>query len=118
MKSKTIVIPILNDEYKVIVCWGDSDYIGKTLKQWWYPNFDESWLIDRRGVTFHSKNCHPIIALPKEPKTGEEIGSLAHEAVHAVADIFRKIDQDIAEEVYAHSVGAIVRKILQIKNKK
>lgn len=116
---KEIVVPILNDEYKVIVCWGNSEYIRKVLKAWWYPNdFTSKMLIDRRGVCFHSEKCHPVIALPKRPKTAEEIGSLSHEAVHAVADIFRKIEQDCAEEVYAHSVGAIIRKTLSIKKSK
>jgi hypothetical protein len=71
VREREIVIPILNDEYKVIVCWGDSDYIRKVLKAWWYPNdFDNGWMIDRRGLCFHSDKCHPVIALPKQPKTG------------------------------------------------
>lgn len=112
--NKTIVVPILNNEYKVIVCWGDSIYIHRVLRQWMYPNdFSSDMLAGRRGVCFHSAMCHPVIALPKQPQTAEEIGSLSHEAVHAVADIFRKIEQDFAEEVYAHSVGAIVRKVLE-----
>jgi len=112
-KNKEIVVPILNDEYKVIVCWGDSKHIEKVLKSWEHkPDNTTSSLIDKRGACFYSKDCHPVIALPRKPKTPEEIGTLAHEATHAVSNIFEKLDERNYDEVFAHSVGAIVRKVL------
>ena len=34
MKKKEIIIPILNDEYKVIFTWGKPEQISKVLKNW------------------------------------------------------------------------------------
>lgn len=113
MKNE-IVVPILNDEYKVVVCWGTPEHITKVLKSWHYPKAKDvtSSLMDRRGVCYYSPQCHPIIALPHNPKTAEEIGTLAHEAVHAIEDIYQKISEVPTGELFAHSVGAVVRKVL------
>jgi hypothetical protein len=114
--KKEVVVPILNDEYKTIICWGNSKEVEKVLKSW-HHKFDnvEQALANRRGVCFYSKNCHPIIALPKFPRTPAEIGTLAHEATHAVRNIFEKIEEECSDETFSHSVGAIVRKVLENK---
>lgn len=113
-ENKEIVVPILNDEYKIIVCWGDSKYINKIVKSWKHERDDvNEQLLNRQGVCFYAKECHPIIALPKKPKTSEEIGTLAHEAVHAVTNIFDKIEETSNDEIFAHSVGAVVRGVLK-----
>lgn len=112
-KIKEIIIPILNDEYKVVVCFGKPKEIKKVLYSWGHKPADIVFDAEnRRGICYYTRGCHPVIALPRTPKTSTEIGSLTHEAVHAVSDIFRKIEQDSAEEVFAHSVGAIVRTVL------
>jgi len=112
--KKKIIVPILNDEYKVIVCWGNDVEVGKVLKYHGHkPEDTKSSLLGNRGVCFYSKDCHPVIALPSKPKTPEQIGTLAHEAVHAVEDIFLKISQPIGGELFAHSVGAVVRGVLK-----
>lgn len=114
MKKNELVIPILNDEYKVIVCWGDPKHIEKVLKSWGHKRDDtSSSLLKRRGVCFYAEDCHPIIALPRFPKTAEEIGTLAHEATHAIVNIFSKLDERSFDEVFAHSAGAVVRKVLK-----
>lgn len=113
MKNK-IIVPILNDEYKVVVCWGNDKEIEKVLRQYGHtPENTGSSLLGNRGVCFYSKDRHPIIAMPRKPKTAEEIGTLAHEAVHAIEDIFIKISQPIGGELFAHSVGAVVRNVLK-----
>ena len=117
MKAKTVVIDILSDEWKVIVCWGDSAYITKVLRKWQYDISQEEineHLTDLSGVTFRGHRKHPVIALPRRPRTDEEIGVLAHEATHAVKQIFRDIKEDDGEEVFALSVGAVVRKTLSV----
>lgn len=114
--KKEIIVPILNDEYKVIVCWGNPKYVEKIVKQWGHkPEDTKSSLANRRGVCFYSEGCHPIVALPSCPKTAEEIGTLAHEATHAVINVFSKIDESSYDEVFAHSVGAVVREVLKCK---
>jgi hypothetical protein len=108
MNSK-IIVPILNTEYKVIVCWGDDKHIVKVGKDYGHEVFlDESY----RGRHFYTKGCYPLIVLHKPPTTAEFIGTLAHEAVHAVESILSTIGETGAEEILAHSVGAIVRETL------
>lgn len=108
------VIPILNNEYKVIVCWGNDEFIKKTLIKWGHDTklFNLDGL---RGTTLYSKECHPVIAIRNRPKTAEELGTLSHEATHAVMDIFEKIGEKFGGEVFAHSVGAVVRETLESK---
>ena len=107
-----IEIPILNNEYKVIVCWRKEAI--KVLKDWGYPKMDlDEELKDMRGRCFWHKGCHPVIVLPKKPETPEEIGTLAHEAIHAVDYIFAMLKETSSEEVFAHSVGAVVREVLK-----
>lgn len=117
MKNKEIIIPILNSEYKAIVCWGDSKYVTKILKLWWFKLSHEEVaeeLKDRRGVTFYNGHISPpVIALPKKPKTPAELGTLAHEATHAIRFIFTQVSEESSDEIFAHSVGAIVRKVLE-----
>jgi hypothetical protein len=116
MKNE-ILIPILNDEYKVVFCWGSPADVQKVMKKHHYPQdrVDASDF-SGRGVCFYADDCHPIIAMPMKPEYPVEIGTLAHEAVHAVLNILRKIGEDGGcEEVVAHSVGAIVRKVMSTK---
>lgn len=89
------------------------------MKDWGYTRPVEQLDLDnRRGVTFYDRECHPIIVLPKYPTTAQEIGTLSHEAVHAVVNIFDKIQSKYDDEIFAHSVGAIVRKVLEQKSKR
>ena len=110
-----VVIPILNDEYKVIVMWGNLKYIKKKAKSWHHDTLsdEEMDFKNRRGMCLYKKDCHPVIILPRKPKTAQEIGTLSHEAVHAVEDIFIKIQQPTNGEVFAHSVGAVIRCTLE-----
>jgi hypothetical protein len=112
--KKEIIIPILNDEYKVIVCFGNPDRISKVLKSWGHQEHATiGGVEDRRGACFYTKGCHPVIALPRKPKTPTEIGTLAHEATHAIEYIFDAIQQEFRGELVAHSVGAVVRGCLK-----
>lgn len=114
---KEIVIPILNNEYKVIVVWGKDKFIEKVAKSWGYDNFTIDRL-PRRGRTYYHARCHPIIQLNGKPKTPEEMGTLAHEATHAVNNIWGKLDETVYDEAFAHSIGAIVREVLKFKERK
>lgn len=106
-----IIVPILNNEYKVIVCWGKEKEVNKVARGWGHKKAAID-LTNFRGQTYYTKDCHPVIALPKFPKTPEQIGTLAHEAVHAVNNIFDKVGESKTDEIFAHSVGAIVREVL------
>jgi hypothetical protein len=55
--------------------------------------------------------------MPEYPKTPEQIGTLAHEAVHAIDYIFTAMGQNDYGEVFAHSVGAVVREVLNTVKK-
>lgn len=112
--KRTIKIPVLNNEYKVIFTYGSPEEVKKVLKRNYYPMEKiENDHFTGRGVCFHWNDVHPVIALPKIPETPEEISTLAHEAVHAIDDIFFKIGETKGPEVYAHCVGAVVRAVLE-----
>lgn len=117
IKGKEVRIPVLNKDYLVVVCWGDSAYIHRVIKAWGYDDISlqdlNARLAGLRGVTFRRNHLHPVIALPKAPRGANEIASLAHEATHAVFSIFDYIGEDTGEEIFALSVGAIVRDVLE-----
>lgn len=108
-----ITVPILNNEYSVKVCWGSLDNARKTLTDLGYGEYEFLALNEKRGVTFYNPDLPPLIAVCGTPRTAEQIGTLAHEACHAVEFIFQHIGQTIGDEVFAHSVGAIVRETLK-----
>jgi hypothetical protein len=113
-----VIVPILNDEYYVVVCWGNAKEVEKILKRWYYTNYENPDM-DTRGLCFWNTGCFPVIALPRKPKTSEELATLAHEACHAVENIFDKIGEPIGGEIFAHSVGSVVRITMeQIKVRK
>ncbi len=116
-----ISIPILNDKYVVAVTWGDIKQVRKVLKRYQYPDYNDESFADKfaraYGLTFTRPDCHPVIAFPCKPKTAQQIGTLAHEATHAVVKIFDDIGERLDGEAFAHSVGAVVRITLQNKNK-
>lgn len=117
---KSLVVPVLNHEYKIVVCWGDLKHLRKTLLDHHYnPDHVTKTFLDeqtenRRGVTFREHRCYPTIWLDANLQASEAIGTLAHEAVHAVDFIFQAVDEDlIHSEIFAHSVGAVVRETLK-----
>jgi hypothetical protein len=113
MKNE-VRVPILNDEYAVIVCWGTAEEIGKVLRRHEYP--DAAHLADcisGRGSCYYRDGCRPIVAIHNPPKTPAEYGTLAHEAAHAVSNVMGAIGAKFEDEVFAHSVGAVVRLTLE-----
>ena len=118
--KKSVTVPILNHEYKVVVCWGDLKQLRKTLTDHHYnPDYvTKTMLIEqtenRRGVTFREYRCYPTIWLNADLLHTDALGTLAHEAVHAVDFIFESIDENMYHsEIFAHSVGAIVRETVK-----
>lgn len=129
--SKSVIVPIFNHEYKVVVCWGDLKHLHKTLLDHHYnpdhvtKTFLKEQTEERRGVTFRGHRCYSTIWINANLPVYEALGTLAHEAVHAVDFTFQAIDEDlIHSEIFAHSVGAIVRettkamKLLTAKDKR
>ncbi len=111
-QNKSIVIPILNWEYKAIVCWGSDKFVKRVIESWGHE-YNESLVKRGRGATVSTEKCNPVIVLHRFPKLPEEIGTLAHEATHAIDDIFHFIEEGKSREVYAHCVAAIVRETLK-----
>lgn len=57
-----------------------------------------------------------FIWMPSKPKTAEDIGFLAHEVFHAVAEIMRTIGvtfSEDSEEIYAYTIGYVMHQILE-----
>lgn len=115
-RSCEVVVPILNSEYKVIVLVSRRvDYVLEKLNSWGYgvdKEYVEEALNDRRGVTFNKPGCHPVIAV-WDLHSPELVGTLAHEATHALFYIFDKLGEPCYNhEVFSHSVGAVVREVM------
>jgi len=112
---KPRVVQVLNTEYKVVACWGSDKVLRQTLKDYHHNQSEEN--LERceysHGMCYWTEGCHPVIWLPRKPKTPSEIGTLAHEATHAVEFIFRFISEEHRGEVYAHSIGAVVREVMK-----
>jgi len=68
------------------------------------------------GLCFQGFEDHgPIIWLPKPPRTAEEIGTLAHEACHALVEMMDWMGTEIkkdTDEILCHGVGHIVSNVL------
>jgi hypothetical protein len=118
VRKNEVVIPILNDEYSVVVCWGTFDERVKALIRWGYATNDKDLIRHTKGQAFFNSKCFPLILLPHKPVSGDDAATLAHEAVHAVTDIFNFIDQSLDGEVFAHSVAAVVRMTLRKTRRK
>ena len=119
--NKEIIVPILNTAFKVTVCWGTDDFVDKVGQKWGYQKgkvYNPKGIND--GLTFYHTDepPHPIIVLRGKPKTPEQIGILVHEAVHAIEVTFKYIKEQSRDEVYAYSIEAIIKEVLNEKRAK
>jgi len=122
--NKTIEIDIFNREWYTVVVIGKEPYLKRALQKYGYPKsaLEDGALHDlgsngSQGLTFYADGLPPIIILPVFPKTSKQVSTLAHEAVHAVNDIYEKIGEEDAANchIFAVSVGTIVRAVLEKK---
>lgn len=90
----------------------------RTVKQRGYGDLDLNIFKDNDGFCLYGSKNKPLIILPGAPRSALEIGTLAHEAVHAVNHIFEWLEQPTDGEIFAYSVGAVVRETLKAVRKK
>lgn len=67
------------------------------------------------GCVFDSDGCWPILWLPAPPKSPRELGVLAHEALHAVHCMMRRLGVPLnrdTEEIWARHIDYLVTEIL------
>jgi len=105
-KLKVTKVPILNSEYSVYILQGKKEKAFSWIKSY-YGKSDISIndFEGFRGRVFYHHGYFPVIYLIS---TRHKYATLAHEAVHAINYIWEDIGEKCKEEVYAHSVGAIV----------
>jgi len=122
MNNKYYEVPILNNEYWVCVCVGkDYKELSKKLEKCfgdkYDSNFDPETFKRVRGRIFKKNNYTPYIFVNlNNCKTKiESFATLAHEACHAVDEIFTMIGDNNRDELFAHSVGAIIRGYKNLK---
>ena len=120
MKNKTnnkyCEIPILNNEYLVYVCIGkDTEEISKKLINHFEEKHNSIFKPDNfkgiRGKCYRRTGYHPYIFINLNTcKDKNQIyATLAHEACHAIDNIFYIIDDNNRDELFAHSVAAVIR---------
>ena len=111
-KNKIILIPIFNNDHMVRVCWGDEKFLAKIAKDYGLEKVEPT---ESGGRTYYFEKKHPLIVLAEVPKTDSMIGILAHEATHAMNDIYEYIEEEnwASCHIYSISVGIIVRETLR-----
>ncbi len=118
-----IRVRILNEDYFVDVCWGDPvEACAFARAKFEDREIKLDVFEDKRGLTVYRKHYNPMIFVSTEycsKRCSEKhfFATLAHEAVHAVCDIWGKVEENTTGEVFAHSVGAVVAAVERIKNK-
>ena len=105
-----IKVPILNDEYFVVVCWGSIKVAKKFIIANTEPTVDLRRLPKSRGMcwSIFPFDYMPLIYINLPVTSKYFFSSLSHEAVHAINAIWKGIEEPSKEEVYAYSVAAIV----------
>jgi len=120
MRNICIGVPVLNSEYTVYVMLGDKKWACKSLKKWIE---DDTIVIESferiRGRCVTREGYLPHIYIALKPTDPHFWSTVSHEAVHAINFIWKVIGETSKDEVYAHSVGAIVFAVGQLlKNEK
>lgn len=111
-------IDLLNSEYWCGVYVGsDEKKLQKLLyKHFEVREFEINWEYSM-GKCYMKSGYAPFIAVNAKncAKKGGIYPTLAHEAVHAVNFTFETIGATYNDEIFAHSVGAIIRKFNKLK---
>ena len=107
-------VPVVNAEYFVFVCIDTREGGLRRVKKY-FKDTGEVWtpdIFEVRGKTFRNSAYNPLIWIDVNGK--DFLSTVAHEACHAMIEIFNYIDQDItkAEEVFALNVGFIVKAVI------
>ena len=115
---KEFEVSILNDSYKVYVYLGDKNKSERAIQKYLGIK-DELFSEENRGRCVYKRKFHPCIWIDSSLPYQEAVGTLAHEAIHAVSDVMDYLEMDARDtsgnEFLAHSVAAIIRKYLKVK---
>lgn len=121
-KQQNTVISIPNLYRDLMVHFGSVESLRKTLCRYVDDGIAEEATAcintNNKGETvINQEQGIFFIWMPSKPKTAEDIGFLAHEVFHAVAEIMRTIGitfSEDSEEIYAYTVGYLMHKILEV----
>lgn len=107
---KHIEVPILNDEYHVDVYWNYTaeQAIKEARIIFKDDTIPDNCFDDNRGRCLSRDNYHPAIFIIIPTSDKHFHATLAHEAVHAIDYIWVDIGEKTGDEIFAHSVGAVV----------
>ncbi len=110
-----VKVNILNTEYKAYVIWGKPKEAKDYINSYFESDFELSEFSDCRGKCFYRKGFHPTVWVNDKDRFW---ATLAHEAIHAINYIWEFVREENRDEVFAHSVGAIVWAVENYKRKK
>ena len=110
ISMRYIRVPILNSEYWVDIYWNCNEKKALEIARENFEdeNINRNDLRDLRGWSMCRPKYCPMIWLNLPAGDKHFFSTLAHEACHAVDDIWTAVGEGQSHEVYAHSVGAIV----------
>jgi hypothetical protein len=120
-KFTHINVPILNNEYFVLVAWGEQKKAIPWLKKAGDIHTTPKDLEGGRGHWWASNSWHcvPVIYINIPVKDDRFYATVSHESVHAINQIWEYIGEDCKHEAYAHCVAAIVEAVTkEIRKKK
>lgn len=115
---REIEIPFATFEYYFVLLVGPRAGVEAYMR-WRFDDSDPE--TDLRPSTFRacvftSKNRAPVLWMPKTPRSAEDIGLVAHEALHVVKDLMDWAHiplGEASEEAYCHALGFVVRSVLE-----
>jgi len=105
------VYVIISNDIKIIINW---------LRSWLSDDISEKDFEGTRGICFRYNESWPVICLPYFPKTSREMGTLSHEAFHAVYGVCERIGialNGASEEIFSRMISHVVTTVLDNKKK-
>lgn len=112
---KIVHVPILTEEYKVIVVIGTNEelakYAFKNCKGRTYGQTLELVMLHRGTTWDRLPEHHPVITVNGDIPWNDALATLAHEACHAVGMIQQHLGlrDEIGGEFLAHGIGSVLR---------
>jgi len=111
-----VKVQILTYEYSVNIFIGKSEELKEAILKYAHQPKDiiKERVENCRGTTWNCliNGSYPLIAINSELETKDFLGTLAHEASHAMDFISEYVNiDDRSGEWKAHGIGAIVRKV-------
>jgi hypothetical protein len=118
---KKITVPILTEEYKIVVFLGKKDDLIDASSKYLKKSKEEiKESFAGRGIAFNctKEELHPLILVDADLDVYTGFATLAHEASHAMDFIQSHLGiNDTSGELHAHGIASVMRHCLKTLHK-